>query len=366
MLIAPTNSAPPQTPPSDITLSIERPDFDEKGTAARFLLLVWGPDNDYHHLAFRDAKTKLFRNKHVRNAAEASEIAVGEPNSGSDVFFAPTRFKNPDNRKAENAVNVCCFWMDVDVSHSKAEARAGYETIEESLAELTLFCRAACIPEPTIMVSSGSGLHLYWVIDRFIQRELWLMLASKFKAIAKQLGFLADPSRTADIASLLRVPGTLNYKYSPPRPVILIHTTNEPVKLRVMADAITAAHDRLISGTLAKPCKSGGDSESVDFKLLQAILRCLDPDMVYTDWFKVGAAIFNYSKSSESGYQLFDAWSSLGQKYKGTKDTLKLWRSLRPDHPNPIKIGTLCKMVRDAGFNWEQDVIALAEKAVQS
>jgi hypothetical protein len=35
-------------------------------------------------------------------------------------------------------------------------------------------------------------------------------------------GLLADPSRTADIASVLRLPGTLNYKYDPPRPVQLV------------------------------------------------------------------------------------------------------------------------------------------------
>jgi hypothetical protein len=65
---------------------------------------------------------------------------------------------------------------------------------------------------PTLRVDSGGGLHVYWVLDEPIARKVWQSIARKFSALAKQHGLLADPARTADIASVLRIPGTWNYK----------------------------------------------------------------------------------------------------------------------------------------------------------
>lgn len=335
---------------------------DHTNDSLKFLIGCWKSPELCHQLVTRDPRTNVFKHLPASSPEHALTLAIREASVGRDVYFAVAEYRTRENRKAENAAGAFCLWMDIDVGEKKAEAGDGYGTIEEALTAVICFCAAAGIPEPTHIVHSGAGLHLYWMFDLHIGCQLWLMLASKLKAIAKHLNFLADPSRTADIASILRVPGTLNYKYSPPRPVELICATDTPITLCVMADAVTAAYGRLIGAEPKRPCKSHDSIECVDVTLLEAILQCLDPDMIQPDWFKVAAGMFNHSRGSESAYELFDSWSSQGNKYKGQTETLKLWRSLKPDHQSLITLGTLRLMIREAGFDWEQDVLAVAQK----
>jgi len=339
--------------------------FDRKENPAIQLFDSLWHEHGHHFLATRDPATGKFSHFAVISNTHASEIVLRSVNSGLDVYLAPASFKSNDGRKSVNAIGAMSLWMDIDVGPEKAANGSGYATIEEAMSELYIFCDAAGIPRPTLIVGSGSGLHVYWVLHQFIGPKLWLMLATKLKAIAKHLNFRADPSRTADIASLMRVPGTLNYKYTPPRPVGLICATNTPITLCVMADAITAAYDRLTGDIPQKPSNGLVSFERVDAALLEAILRCLDPDMTYCEWFRVGAGIFTCTGGSEEGYQLFDGWSSGGKKYKGPKDTRKLWNSLNPDCPKPITMGTLRWMIEQEGYNWDQDVVAVAELEVQ-
>jgi hypothetical protein len=51
----------------------------------------------------------------------------------------------------------------------------------------------------------------------------WRPYAEGLKALLLQEGVLCDTGLTTDAARLLRVPGTMNHKYSPPRPVELLH-----------------------------------------------------------------------------------------------------------------------------------------------
>jgi hypothetical protein len=78
---------------------------------------------------------------------------------------------------------------------------------------------ALCIPDPSMIVESGGGAHVYWLLkDTFhietddqreaarIIQELWVSVVG------------GDPG-AKDLTRILRIPGTLNFKYDPPRPV---------------------------------------------------------------------------------------------------------------------------------------------------
>lgn len=91
------------------------------------------------------------------------------------------------------------------------------------------------LPEPNLIVGSGGGLHAYWRLlhifeihtptDRLIFKMLLQRLSRK---IGGQLPLAhADPA-AAEIARILRVPGTLNRKQiDNPRPVTLLHVSDE-------------------------------------------------------------------------------------------------------------------------------------------
>jgi hypothetical protein len=86
-------------------------------------------------------------------------------------------------------------------------------------------------------------------------------------------------------------------------------------------------------------------------KRINSLLDCIDPDSGYDDWRNVLMAVFKETNGGDEGLALVDAWSSKGDKYKGTKDIEAKWRSFRLDTPNPVTIGTLIKMARDSGAN---------------
>jgi len=77
---------------------------------------------------------------------------------------------------------------------------------------------------PRLVVRSGDGLHPYWPL-----RDPFLLPAdqSEAEAALRRLArhFNGDPA-VAETARILRVPGSLNHKYTPPRPVQL--TTIDP------------------------------------------------------------------------------------------------------------------------------------------
>jgi hypothetical protein len=76
-------------------------------------------------------------------------------------------------------------------------------------------------PAPSMIVTSGSGepphanAHAYWALTRCLTVQ---ELEDSNRRLTYALG--ADP-KCADAARILRVPGTLNFKHLPPRPVRL-------------------------------------------------------------------------------------------------------------------------------------------------
>lgn len=150
--------------------------------------------------------------------ATAEELAVKllEIDSrGVDAYFACAVYKTPQNRRAGNALGAKTQWSDLDVGEGKP-----YATIEEAVQACDDFCNRVSIPLPGL-VRSGGGLHAYWVFDEMLPAADWIVSAQRFKLLAAAHGFHADSTRTADISSILRPPGTKNYKLSVSREVAL-------------------------------------------------------------------------------------------------------------------------------------------------
>ena len=95
---------------------------------------------------------------------------------------------------------------------------------------------------------------------------------------------------------------------------------------------------------------------------LRAGVTLLDPDMPQPDWFRVAAVVSRETSGSHAGYVVFDRWSSAGSKYKGQRETERVWKSLRANCARPATLGSLIYMLREAGHNWS-DICAAVEVA---
>jgi hypothetical protein len=102
-----------------------------------------------------------------------------------------------------------------------------------------------------MILSSGRGLHCYWLFDRDVDAQAARGAMSAFSAALTDHGLLHDPSRTGDVASILRPAGTHNHKQSGKRfPVGLIRLA-EPIDPAVL-------HSRFKAGLAGSPLKIPG------------------------------------------------------------------------------------------------------------
>lgn len=123
-----------------------------------------------------------------------------------DLYFATGSFETPDNRKASNVLALNSFFLDIDCGEDKP-----YKTKHEGLLALKEFCNHIDLPVPTL-VDSGNGYHVYWALDAPTTPDLWRQTAGLLKAACAEFTFHADPVVTTDMARILRLPGTTNFK----------------------------------------------------------------------------------------------------------------------------------------------------------
>ena len=91
------------------------------------------------------------------------------------------------------------FWVDVDFKTTCEDA------VWERLEEFPL--------QPSIFVESGGGLHLYWLLkERCPAQDA--RVEPILRGLAQTLG---GDLAAAETARIMRLPGTLNRKYDPPR-----------------------------------------------------------------------------------------------------------------------------------------------------
>jgi hypothetical protein len=152
---------------------------------------------------------------------ECEQAIAGLMQDEYNAYFACSKYETNKSRTQPNAKYIKAFWLDIDCGEGK-----DYPSQIEGLAALKNFCKATGLPKPTV-VNSGRGLHIYWRLSRIITAEEWKPVAERIKYLCDEYDFHVDPSRTADLASILRVPETLNFKDDPPKPVSIICLSEE-------------------------------------------------------------------------------------------------------------------------------------------
>jgi putative DNA primase/helicase len=159
---------------------------------------------------------------------ETMITAAGVIQDERDVYFGIGSVSHslPKNERAKVKDVTCLpgFWMDFDIAAPGAHAQTQLPTTaEEALSVLPDFL------QPSIVVWSGYGLHLYWLFkepweldtpeENQRASDLSLRLQGYIKKLASERGWQIES--TFDLARVLRVPGTLNHKKNPSQPVYM-------------------------------------------------------------------------------------------------------------------------------------------------
>ena len=191
--------------------------LDEAEFAIRFLRLIL-PGEGHYVAAIRRTRGG-FNHLFAPTVEELWGVIESADRDGYEVYYACASFKEPFNdpqgtppgerrfgRTKQNVLVIKVFFLDIDVGPGKA-----YSDQFLAAAALANFCRTLKLPTP-IIVRSGSGLHVYWPLQQALDPATWQRYASGLKNLCHLHELKADPTRTADISSVLRTPGTINHK----------------------------------------------------------------------------------------------------------------------------------------------------------
>lgn len=197
-------------------------------TPADFLRYVW-PDDGLYCIAVPLQKGYA---QTVHDTIESAAKYVESIKDAKDIFFCVHSLKNkkiwnPSKgngggwsvRTQTNMQEASAFFFDLDVG----EGEKKYSSQRDAIVALKQFIQDTSLPYPMV-VSSGGGLHVYWVLATSIKSSEWRTYAARLKQLADAYGLIVDPARTTDTASVLRVAGTFNHKRGEKRPVRVLKT----------------------------------------------------------------------------------------------------------------------------------------------
>jgi len=158
-------------------------------------------------------RRRLARRAFCEDIDQALRIAAGDAGTGNVLFGVAARGGGDDGTR-RNLAYTAALWADVDTDRYPDRAAAlGAIRRTEPLA--------------SAVVDSGHGYHAYWLLDaprpladgREVDRVEGAMRGLRAR-LRLPGGPALDPCH--DASRLLRLPGTLNHKSSPPLPVAVV------------------------------------------------------------------------------------------------------------------------------------------------
>ena len=120
-----------------------------------------------------------------------------------DAFFSPNPMKKGRGRSIEAVACITCIKLDLDTKKKGIDPLRAYFILSEM----------EDIPMPTAVVNSTGGLHVYWILDKFVKvsaKKLHDKIVRKLCEKLKDLN--PDVSASIDISRVLRPPMSINGK----------------------------------------------------------------------------------------------------------------------------------------------------------
>lgn len=229
-------------------------------------------------------------------------------------------------RIPENWHRAKSFWVDIDCGEEKHAKGDGYLTKRDAAVAIDTFAKEVGWPKP-MLVDSGNGIHAYWPLTKDIPHDKWVKVAKGLKATLHHCGVIADPTRTADFASILRPAGSVNRKNGEAKPVAVKRpgSPSEPAALASALQSYMVEHGvKLIKETPKREFVSNGlnddliahlpqypdlpvDANEVANKCAQvAAMRDTQGDVGYEHW----RGVIGILRHCENGRELAEQWSA--------------------------------------------------------
>lgn len=240
------------------------------------------------------------------------------PPMDKNIYFGVySRFRK--DGKAQSCNTTKALWVDYD---------AGMEglTVYERVKKVQSNIKVAGLPKPSVLVSSGNGIHAYWILK---ERQQEVQEILKAMALATN-----GDMRATDKARIMRLPNTLNVK-----------DINRPLKCEIVQadysliydlEDIKAALGGYIGQAKEKPLQVKPEPTQLNIK---ADRSCID-------------AILKGVPEGERNFALgrLTKWLQLkGYTKKQAGQTVLKWNKLNSPPENEVKL------LKDFNYYWHGD-----------
>jgi hypothetical protein len=315
-----------------------------------FLKLIL-PEHGIHYIAlFKEGNKFPAHLVQVNLEDMADKIAEIAPRSNYQIFHACAAYLKPaveidqpdgtikkKYRIPENWDCARSFWVDLDCGQAKFDKGDGYLTKKDAVIAITKFAKDVDWPRPLI-VDSGNGVHAYWPLTKDIKAATWVKVATALKSALAHAGVIADPSRTADFASILRPPGAVNRKNGEAKTVKVLASCKpcEPSDLAAKLSVYVKANQvKMIKDAPIRERSKNSDLmmefPQVDTSLDVIVTKCAQVaamraekgDIGYEPW----RGVAGLAKYCTDGEALMHSWSEdyPGYTYEETQAKIDTW-----------------------------------------
>lgn len=200
-------------------LPLQRNTFFENEPAGQYAQHLYANDLE-GYLQLAHISNKGIQSSYITGTAAPK--AFQEVKGKQDYYTTPNSYFIP-KRASKNIRHFRALYIDLDLTdYSKNEA----------IYEVALLSGQGIIPEPTMIVDSGRGLHLYWRINHAPKQAIWTWQELE-DHLYRQLKHLGADAKVTDSARLLRLPGTINSRNNAPcKPLVITDKQYSMYELR--------------------------------------------------------------------------------------------------------------------------------------
>lgn len=275
-------------------------------------------------------------NYFARDSADFASFLDAHSGSGWDLYFGMAAHRSDaTNGKLESCIHLNALYSDFDYKRF-----GGREATWEQRADTAIEWLNGFVVIPSMVIASGGGLYPIWLLRQPVRLPEEL---DRAKRVLRRLAIRLKADMSAiDVTRILRIPGTRNCKYQPPREVEYVG--GNPDRKYEIADIEASLTDVVDPEDNKNETGPKAARVATNREEIQSALESIDPDP-RDNWLCVGMAL--QAELGEAGRELWDAWSKQSVKFDARVQDYT-WKSFDPD--GGIGIGTLFKLARDAGW----------------
>lgn len=308
--------------------------------ANEFLSVMYGDVKEGYLTIPKFTGDKTTRYFNMDELNQSSHAAI-EMRDSVDVYFGiGTRKRDLGKYKRGSSADIHsipCLWVEIDIlgGHHAADDLPTREQADEILQSFHL--------SPSIINHSGGGLHCYWLLDhtylieseddRLYMSKLMKEFQQVFISIAGEQGFHVD--HTADLARVLRVPGTYNRKSDDPKMVTTEYiNADSRYSIKQLADGIGTCHLFWDIAPTEEPSKNedqttGDDWEAQLLHELNTIPPAQNVEKIENECQFINHYV---NHQDEALYSEWMAAMSIASRFENAEEVAHRWSEQHPNY----------------------------------